>query len=123
VRRHAALVAWLARAVGLLAVALAIGHAVPVVHRLVTGARSYDLHAVWLLWISGILLLSGGVNLGVGGALRRSQRWAWWTSGGASLLCVLLTASLAPVFGNPLNLLLLGVHSAYLVAWALLRPR
>jgi hypothetical protein len=122
VRRHPALLAWLARAVGLLAVVLAIGHLVPVVTRVVTGERPYDLHAVWLLWIGAILLLSGGANLGVSGGLRRSERWAWRVSGGASLLCAALTASLAPVFGNPLNLLLLGTHSAYLVAWALQRP-
>jgi hypothetical protein len=121
-RRRPVLIAWLARSVGLLAVGLAIGHGVPLVTRLAEGDRPYDLHAVWLLWISGILLLSGGLNLGVSGGLRRSQRWAWWASGGASLLSVLLAASLVPVFGNPLNLLLLVTHAAYLVAWATQRP-
>jgi hypothetical protein len=112
----------MARSVGLLAVGLGVGHGVPVVTRLVSGERPYDQHAVWLLWIAIILLVSGGLNLAVSGALGRSERRAWRTSGGASALCVLLAASLAPVFGNPLNLLLLGTHGAYLALWALQRP-
>jgi hypothetical protein len=112
----------MARSVGLLAVVLGVGHGVPVVTRLLSGERPYDQHAVWLLWIAVILLVSGGLNLAVGGALRRSERRAWRTSGGASALCVLLAVSLAPVFGNPLNLLLLATHVAYLVVWALQGP-
>lgn len=118
----------LARFIGGSAVVLGGAHLLDIGGGMLRGTRAYNLRGVEILWIGGILVFSGLLNLGVSGALRRAQSWAWDVSGAATLFLWLFTGSLLPVTtggqgDSSMNRFLFTIHSFYLLYWMTHRLR
>ena len=112
----------LARVAGGLTLVLGAGHLLDVGGGIIIGRRPYTLRNVEILWIGGILVFSGLINLLFSSALRRGENLAWRASGAATLLVWLFTLSLLPIttggsMDSSMNRVLFLINSGYLGYW------
>jgi hypothetical protein len=113
----------LARATGTITLLLGSAHFLELGGGILSGRRAYDLRNVEMVWIGGILMFSGLVNLLASGGLRRGERRAWRISGAATIFVWLFTLSLIPLTmggrtDSGMNRGLFSIHSLYLLYWA-----